>query len=103
MGGATEVESRYARGYPACKLVGKIREDRPLKPQSTYAMFAVVLSCALFTSCSRKGSTVNAASLPQELPQTTVGVVPVTTHELSQHLTLSSELVPFQEIDVYAK
>jgi RND family efflux transporter MFP subunit len=33
----------------------------------------------------------------------TVGVVPVKSMPLSRSLTLSSELVPFQEIDVYAK
>jgi multidrug efflux pump subunit AcrA (membrane-fusion protein) len=34
---------------------------------------------------------------------TTVGVTPVTRKPISRQLTLSSELVPFQEIDVYAK
>jgi RND family efflux transporter MFP subunit len=33
----------------------------------------------------------------------TVGVVTARTQPVGQHLTLSSELVPFQEIDVYAK
>jgi RND family efflux transporter MFP subunit len=32
-----------------------------------------------------------------------VGVTRVTTREMSRQLTMSSELVPFQEIDVYAK
>jgi RND family efflux transporter MFP subunit len=35
--------------------------------------------------------------------EVTVGVVPVKSMSLSRSLTLSSELVPFQEIDVYAK
>jgi RND family efflux transporter MFP subunit len=36
-------------------------------------------------------------------PQVTVGVTQVVKKSLGQQLTLSSELVPFQEIDVYAK
>jgi membrane fusion protein (multidrug efflux system) len=35
--------------------------------------------------------------------EVTVGVVSVKSMPLSRNLTLSSELVPFQEIDVYAK
>jgi RND family efflux transporter MFP subunit len=41
--------------------------------------------------------------MPTVAPELTVGVVPVGTRDMAQHLTLSSELVPFQEIDVYAK
>ncbi len=44
-----------------------------------------------------------AAPAPAEPPQITVGVVKVARHTLQRQLTLSSELVPFQEIDVYAK
>jgi RND family efflux transporter MFP subunit len=36
-------------------------------------------------------------------PQVTVGVVTIGTKPLARQLTTSSELVPFQEIDVYAK
>lgn len=36
-------------------------------------------------------------------PNLTVGVTRVVRKSLGRHLTLSSELVPFQEIDVYAK
>jgi RND family efflux transporter MFP subunit len=36
-------------------------------------------------------------------PTITVGVTKVAKKSLGRHLTLSSELVPFQEIDVYAK
>ena len=58
---------------------------------------------AIFSACSRHDSTVSAANLPAEQQHATVGVVPASTREMAQHLTLSSELVPFQEIDVYAK
>jgi RND family efflux transporter MFP subunit len=50
-------------------------------------------------SCSRKG-TVQAGGPEQEV---TVGVTAIRRMPLERSLTLSSELVPFQEIDVYAK
>ena len=36
-------------------------------------------------------------------PEVSVGVVPLERRAMAKQLTLSSELVPFQEIDVYAK
>ncbi len=69
----------------------------------TFAVFAGTLACCTFISCSRHGSTATAAEMPAEPPEVTVGVVPAATRMMAQHLTLSSELVPFQEIDVYAK
>jgi RND family efflux transporter MFP subunit len=67
-------------------------------PQVTVA--AVVLM-GLLGGCSatqnvRAGGTVAESA-------TTVGVTRVTRKAISRQLTLSSELVPFQEIDVYAK
>ena len=50
-------------------------------------------------SCNRE-SKVQAGANAGEV---TVGVVSVKSMPLSRSLTLSSELVPFQEIDVYAK
>jgi RND family efflux transporter MFP subunit len=52
------------------------------------------------TSCSRKEVSAKASDAPvaEEVGTALVKVKPV-----AQHLTLSSELVPFQEIDVYAK
>lgn len=67
------------------------------------AFLATASVCVFFSACSRRESTVSAANLPPDQQQVTVGVVPASTREMSQHLTLSSELVPFQEIDVYAK
>ncbi len=53
---------------------------------------------ALFSGCSGgHNEKVEANSV------VTVGVTTVTKKTLSRQLTLSSELVPFQEIDVYAK
>ncbi len=50
------------------------------------------------SSCSGNGRDVNASG-----PTVTVGVTKVVKKSLGRQLTLSSELVPFQEIDVYAK
>ncbi len=56
-----------------------------------------ILATAGLSSCSGdKGVQANA-------PAITVGVTKVVKKSLGRHLTLSSELVPFQEIDVYAK
>ncbi|HZU27014.1 MAG TPA: efflux RND transporter periplasmic adaptor subunit [Bryobacteraceae bacterium] len=61
------------------------------------------LLCAaavLLSSCAQREV---AASVQPAGPAATVGVTKVTTRPLSQNLTISSELVPFQQIDVYAK
>jgi RND family efflux transporter MFP subunit len=63
-----------------------------------FTALAVVLSVGL-CSCSGRSGQVEADS--QNI--VTVGVTNVTKKTLSRQLTLSSELVPFQEIDVYAK
>jgi len=70
---------------------------------------ARILSCALaalvvpavisFSSCSRNGDEKVQASGET----VTVGVTKVVKKSLGRQITLSSELVPFQEIDVYAK
>jgi RND family efflux transporter MFP subunit len=49
-------------------------------------------------TCSEKSGQVEASGTT-----VTVGVTRVTKKTLGQEITLSSELVPFQEIDVYAK
>jgi len=57
----------------------------------------VVISLLLLSSCGK----VRAKS--DSSPAVTVGVTKVTRKTLQRQITLSSELVPFQEIDVYAK
>lgn len=53
----------------------------------------------VFTSCSGgENKSVEASA-----PSVTVGVTKVVKKTLGREITLSSELVPFQEIDVYAK
>jgi RND family efflux transporter MFP subunit len=55
-------------------------------------------------SCNGNEVKVQAGANPGvKTSDVTVGVVPVKSMPLSRSLTLSSELVPFQEIDVYAK
>src|SRR5581483_2849369 len=67
--------------------------------------FLGVACLSLAASCGRKtSSTAEAASDPGSSRSTvTVGVAKVTKRPLQRELTVSSELVPFQEIDVYAK
>ena len=70
---------------------------------TSVALVAVALSAALVSiSCGNKNaqakSTVETVSQAVSVGVTRVGLKP-----LGQQLTVSSELVPFQEIDVYAK
>jgi RND family efflux transporter MFP subunit len=55
-------------------------------------------------ACGKKDTVEAKSSNPPPAPQAaTVGVVRVEMRPLANSLTVSSELVPFQEIDVYAK
>ena len=67
----------------------------------TSSAFAVLAVAAIITlsSCSDSGDKRVQASEPAA----TVGVTKVIKKSLGREITLSSELVPFQEIDVYAK
>ena len=60
------------------------------------AVFALVAS---LSSCSGD----RTDHVQANGPAVTVGVTKVVKKTLGRHITLSSELVPFQEIDVYAK
>lgn len=60
---------------------------------------ALLPAIFLLPSCSRR----EVSAKTNEPALTTVGVTPAKLRPVSQSLTLSSELVPFQEIDVYAK
>jgi RND family efflux transporter MFP subunit len=61
---------------------------------------ACVVTIAVdLSSCSGNG----AGHVQASEPATTVGVTKVVNKSLGRQITLSSELVPFQEIDVYAK
>jgi RND family efflux transporter MFP subunit len=54
----------------------------------------------LASACSGQPDRAKAAELQAPV---TVGTVTVRSRPLAQHLTVSSELVPFQEIEIYAK
>jgi RND family efflux transporter MFP subunit len=56
----------------------------------------------MLSSCGR-GQKVNAAGSAGAFDGVIAGVTKVTRKALDRKLTVSSELVPFQEIDVYAK
>jgi RND family efflux transporter MFP subunit len=58
---------------------------------------AVIVAIAL-SSCSGGQNRAQASG-----PSVTVGITKVVKKSLARQITLSSELVPFQEIDVYAK
>jgi RND family efflux transporter MFP subunit len=62
---------------------------------------ATLLAAAYFVGCS--GTKVDADG-PQSAPvAVSVGVTPVVRRSIVRQITISSELVPFQEIDIYAK
>ena len=63
------------------------------------AALASVLTVGLSSCSSGRNEKVEAAAQSA----VTVGITKVAKKTLSNHITLSSELVPFQEIDVYAK
>jgi RND family efflux transporter MFP subunit len=63
---------------------------------------SAVLGAAAIGLCGCKGGDGRAPDQATAAPPT-VGVVTIGTKSLARQLTMSSELVPFQEIDVYAK
>ena len=64
---------------------------------------AGTLAAAGLVSCGRSASQVSAADSPPPAASPTVAVARAAKTNLEQHLTVSSELVPYQEIDVFAK
>lgn len=60
----------------------------------------LLLTIVLLGSCSRPGV---SAKTNETQSIVTVATTTVRTQPMAQQLTLSSELVPFQEIDIYAK
>jgi len=77
-----------------CDLCGESFSWR-CKPWAAFSL--LVISLLLLPSCSK----VRAKN--KSTAAVTVGVTKVTRKTLQRDITLSSELVPFQEIDVYAK
>jgi RND family efflux transporter MFP subunit len=81
-----------------CNRSSKICARGPTLLSCALAAIVVAIAIAL-SSCSGKGNEPVQASGPTA----TVGVTKVVKKSLGRQITLSSELVPFQEIDVYAK
>src|SRR5580704_13612441 len=81
-------------------MAGELRNHLSLMApvSSTAKCLTVALALACLIGC--KSSEINVQANTGEV---TVGVVPVKSMPLSRSLTISSELVPYQEIDVYAK
>lgn len=70
------------------------------RASSSFSLAALFIALAVsLSSCSRD----RPNHVQAEGPAITVGVAKVVKKSLARHITLSSELVPFQEIDVYAK
>jgi RND family efflux transporter MFP subunit len=67
----------------------------------TISAGVLLLPVAMLSSCSRHQVSAQADESQQGL--VTVGVTAASSRPVAERLTLSSELVPFQEIDVYAK
>jgi RND family efflux transporter MFP subunit len=61
----------------------------------------LMLAAAIFCACSSSREPRVQAKIADPTP--VVGTAPVELRPVAQQLTVSSELVPFQEIDVYAK
>jgi RND family efflux transporter MFP subunit len=82
-------------------LPGNIR-PRDGKSFFFFVTFATI-SAGLMVGLSGCSSSRDARVEANVQPAITVGVTTVVKKTLSRQITLSSELVPFQEIDVYAK
>jgi RND family efflux transporter MFP subunit len=61
-----------------------------------------VLLAGIFSGCG-SSQNVRAGNVQNQEPVVTVGVAAVTRKPIFRQVTLSSELVPFQQIDVFAK
>ena len=73
------------------------------KPNRKAATFAGILAIALTSSCTRRDVSAKANDSPSPTAEEVVGTAIVKLRPVAERLTLSSELVPFQEIEVYAK
>src|ERR1700722_6443354 len=76
------------------------REIRTFQHAGFVSVLIALLGLSMSGCSGQKGSAVAAKG-----PETagSVGTAEVQLRPIAQHLTVSSELVPFQEIGVYAK
>lgn len=80
-------------------VMRKRRRPRAMRLPKLILLASLSILVAQFVACSGSGNESAQASAPA----VTVGVTKVVRKSLGRQITLSSELVPFQEIDVYAK
>jgi RND family efflux transporter MFP subunit len=73
-----------------------------MKISALFGLLALLTLLVCLGACS-KSQVVGAGVGDEPEAATTVGVTPVIRKPMMRQLTVSSELVPFQEIDVYAK
>jgi RND family efflux transporter MFP subunit len=73
------------------------------RPPPDLVLGLIVVTAGALTSCGRAEKVQAKATGEAASAEVSVGVVKVQRQSLGRTLTLSSELVPFQEIDVYAK
>lgn len=82
-----------------------MRDNRDLTAAARNCCFQAIgltLAALGLVSCGG-GNHVSATNSPMPSDAVSVAVAKATRKTLEQHLTVSSELVPFQEISVYAK
>jgi len=77
-----------------------LQRDERFRSGTTFALAAVTVFCA---ACLSSCSGGDEKHVQASEPAVSVGVTRVVKKNLGRQITLSSELVPFQEIDVYAK
>jgi RND family efflux transporter MFP subunit len=77
--------------------------SRSLQASEIPMLIGVAILTISLAGCSGSEKVHAGANPDASAGNVKVGVAPVTLKPMSRSLTLSSELVPFQEIDVYAK
>ena len=80
----------------------QVKSDLTVAAYPFFALLMLLALLACLDACSRSQA-VRAGHRSEEESVTTVGVTCVTRKPMMRQITISSELVPFQEIDVYAK
>ncbi len=79
------------------------RGCRPQRALKSFGACLVVAAVSAVVSCGRNGVASARSGENSQAALPSVGVAKITRKPMARYLTLSSELVPFQEIDVFAK
>ncbi len=77
--------------------------NRPTRPGIALAACLTLIVGSALISCARNGVAHAGSGENAQAALPSVGVSKLTRRPMARYLTLSSELVPFQEIDVFAK